>query len=130
MRNTEMKILIFLLILTISIIISSFSYQEIEGNPHGPLKIECSECHTTEGWRVLVDSLKFNHQNTGFPLSGEHTRVDCRACHENLIFSHIGVACVDCHMDVHGAELGSECETCHSPATWENRQEIFVGDNC
>jgi len=120
-----MKIIIFLLILTMSIIISSFSYQETQGNPHGPIGIECSACHTAKGWRVLSDSLNFDHQHTGFPLSGGHLRTACRACHVNLVFSHIGVACVDCHMDVHGAELGSECETCHSPATWENRQEIF-----
>jgi hypothetical protein len=113
------------LILLISTLFSLFAKQDTQGNPHGNLKMECSVCHTTKGWRVLADSLKFNHQNTGFPLSGGHSRVNCRDCHSNLVFSHIGVACTDCHMDVHGGELGSECKSCHSPKTWENRQEIF-----
>jgi hypothetical protein len=124
-RNNNMKLLSIILILLFWAMFSLFANQDSQGNPHGPIKIECSVCHTTEGWRVLADSMKFNHQNTGFLLSGEHTRAGCRACHINLIFSHIGVACIDCHFDVHGGELGFECENCHSPKTWENRQEIF-----
>jgi len=120
-----MRLLSLVLILFVSALLSLFANQDSPGNPHGPIGIECSVCHTTEGWRVLVDSLKFNHQNTGFPLSGEHTRVECRTCHINLVFSHIGVLCIDCHTDVHGGELGFECDNCHSPKTWENRQEIF-----
>jgi hypothetical protein len=104
---------------------SLLAEQESSGHPHGKMNLECSVCHTTQAWKVLADSLNFDHQNTGFPLSGRHTRVACRDCHQILIFSHIGVACVDCHMDVHGGELGSECEACHSTKTWENRQEIF-----
>jgi nitrate/TMAO reductase-like tetraheme cytochrome c subunit len=120
-----MKLSGIVLILFFTVYYSLLAKQESGGSPHGNIKMECSECHTTQAWKILADSLDFNHQNTGFPLSGEHTRVGCRECHQILIFSHIGVACVDCHMDVHGGELGSECENCHSPKTWENRQEIF-----
>lgn len=120
-----MKLIVSAIILIISAVFSSFLNQDTPGNPHGSLDIECSVCHTTEDWSVLADSMKFNHQNTGFPLTGGHIWTDCRSCHVNLVFSHIGVACIDCHFDVHGGELGFECGNCHSPNTWENRQEIF-----
>lgn len=120
-----MKSLIIISILFIVIVYSLFAEQGDSATPHGGIKIECSECHSTKDWTVVTDSVKFNHQKTGFPLSGGHSQATCRGCHINLIFSHIGVACIDCHLDVHGGELGAECQTCHSPKSWENRQEIF-----
>jgi len=120
-----MKSLSLVLILFLAVFYSLNAMQDTGINPHGDIKMECSVCHTTQSWRVLTDSMSFDHTHTGFPLSGGHIQVACRDCHQILIFSHISVACVDCHLDVHGGELGFQCETCHSPNTWENRQEIF-----
>ncbi len=93
--------------------------------PHGNLKIECSQCHTTEGWHVNQSEVKFSHESTGFPLTGGHKAAACLDCHQDLDFSHIGIACADCHLDVHQGQLGKQCENCHSPLDWENRADVF-----
>src|SRR5262249_47241665 len=34
-------------------------------SPHGEkLKLECQQCHTTQGWRPLRDRLEFKHSRT------------------------------------------------------------------
>jgi hypothetical protein len=120
-----MKI-VFLTAMVFSSVILSISFkQEFGGNPHGNIGFDCSLCHTTKGWKVLPDSMQFNHDKTGYPLIGGHKETGCRACHLNLVFYHIGTSCIDCHVDVHKGELGLNCELCHSQRTWENRQEIF-----
>ncbi len=42
------------------------------GSPHGDLAIECSDCHTVEGWKPLREPLRFDHGSTRFPLAGAH----------------------------------------------------------
>ncbi|MBT8256055.1 MAG: cytochrome c family protein, partial [Bacteroidia bacterium] len=39
---------------------------------------ECSRCHVTNSWFPE----KFDHNDTRFPLTGQHRNVDCKACHE------------------------------------------------
>ena len=70
-----MKLLSIVLILFFCVYYSLLAKQDSGVNPHGNMKIECSVCHTTQAWKVLADSMDFDHKNTGFPLSGEHTRV-------------------------------------------------------
>jgi len=65
-------------------------------NPHGDnLKMDCKACHTSDGWEIALerwnfednpkierskmtglplglDTAKFNHYNTMFPLNGQH----------------------------------------------------------
>ncbi|MFK5878514.1 MAG: hypothetical protein QM478_03345 [Flavobacteriaceae bacterium] len=62
---------------------------------------DCNRCHITSSW--LPE--KFNHNETDFPLLGEHTKVDCRACHTSSIVNDEVVIlyklnkfeCIDCH---------------------------------
>ncbi|MCB1036032.1 MAG: hypothetical protein KDD47_19580, partial [Acidobacteria bacterium] len=39
-------------------------------SPHGEIRFECSECHTTAGWAPLLEPLPFRHEETGFSLLG------------------------------------------------------------
>ena len=95
-------------------------------NPHGPIAVECSNCHTAEGWTTLRRPLLFDHtQHTGFPLRFAHKGVNCSGCHRDLRFSHVGSACADCHEDPHRAELGFDCERCHDTTGWQNRARIL-----
>ena len=96
-----------------------------QDNPHGELAIDCGECHSTEGWSPLRESLDFDHADMGFALDRAHAAVDCLSCHQSLIFSHVPTACVDCHRDPHRGELGFDCEACHSPSSWDNRRSIW-----
>ena len=62
--------------------------------------------------------IKFNHNEAGFKLTGQHASVTCRACHTSLVFSDAGTECKSCHTDVHQNTLGPDCARCHTPTTW------------
>ncbi|MDA3906348.1 MAG: hypothetical protein PF484_09760 [Bacteroidales bacterium] len=90
-------------------------------SPHGEkLKIDCSECHSTGSWQVNVLTITFNHSSTEFLLDGQHSQIDCNACHVSLVFSEEKGknSCTSCHLDVHQQVLGNDCELCHTSDTW------------
>jgi len=94
--------------------------QEAVTNPHGPLPegLDCSTCHTAEGWQKLRQPLPFDHgATTGFALSGAHDQVPCVRCHLDLKFNEPNVApddCASCHADVHEGRMVQECAACHN----------------
>ena len=84
-------------------------------SPHGNgFEIDCSNCHTSENWKVDTQKLDFNHTETGFELIGIHKQTDCKSCHTNLEFSKVKQECFECHTDVHENTLGKDCESCHN----------------
>ncbi|MCB9265409.1 MAG: hypothetical protein H6558_10320 [Lewinellaceae bacterium] len=88
-------------------------------SPHGAgFKANCSDCHSSISWEIDADTLSFNHDATAFPLAGHHTRVDCRQCHETLIFREASSECISCHTDIHRMTVGSDCARCHTPENW------------
>ncbi len=64
------------------------------------------------------DTLRFHHNKTNFPLTGGHIAVDCRNCHETLVFSEASSDCISCHTDVHQQTVGTDCARCHTPNNW------------
>ncbi|HLV88017.1 MAG TPA: hypothetical protein VKV39_13620 [Candidatus Sulfotelmatobacter sp.] len=87
----------------------------------------CDQCHSTSSWT----SATFNHNNTGFPLTGAHTVPPraCTDCHVNNNYNLTSAACVTCHLaDYNGttnpnhvtANFPQTCDTCHSTSTWAN----------
>jgi len=96
-------------------------------NPHGAaLKIDCRECHTSEGWEIDAalwkntspDKPRFDHNKTNFELTGHHKNVDCKLCHETLIFSETSSDCISCHLDLHQQTVGTDCKRCHDADNW------------
>ena len=108
-------------------------------SPHGAnFKVNCSDCHMTAGWDIPMefwqkpdityskttgrkwtqDTLRFNHNKTGFALSGQHAQVDCRGCHASLVFSEAKTECQSCHTDIHQRTVGADCARCHSTDNW------------
>lgn len=89
-------------------------------NPHGPLKpgVDCSDCHTSAGWKPLRPDPKFDHTSaTRFALTGAHATVTCASCHLDLRFDEPKVEpgqCASCHVDVHRGNLGQDCARCHN----------------
>lgn len=102
-------------------------------NPHGEsFKIDCAACHSPEGWEIAKSAWEngnlvnpyvpeeeaFSHDQTDFPLTGQHGDVDCLSCHESLAFTEASTDCISCHTDLHQMTVGSDCARCHSTENW------------
>lgn len=84
----------------------------IQTSPHKNLKLACTVCHgqDSESWQTI----QFDHQQTGYELSGAHGRTDCLNCHNVTNFSATNRQCVGCHTDVHQNRLTTDCARCHT----------------
>jgi hypothetical protein len=89
----------------------------------------CADCHGQQAWRPAAD---FDHDPTGFPLTGRHLGIACAGCHGAeagiggdrgqtvpVRFTGLQASCVGCHSDPHRGRLGRECATCHTTAGWD-----------
>ena len=117
-------------------------------NPHGMgLKIDCASCHSPERWSIGADywktvdpgnpqtsnttspdEVRFHHGKTTFELTGQHAAVDCRSCHETLVFSKAASDCISCHIDMHQQTVGMDCARCHNTSHWlvDNITQLHV----
>jgi hypothetical protein len=89
----------------------------------GGYPTDCLACHTTNGW----DGASFNHDTSGFPLTGQHRTVTCLECHASG-YSGTPTDCIACHQDDYdattnpahsGAGFPTDCVTCHTTNGWE-----------
>jgi len=90
-------------------------------DPHrGSLGRDCASCHDARGWVRTA----FDHDETEFPLIGEHQKAACAACHTDKQYTGTPTDCASCHKvdDAHAGRLGATCETCHSPQAWDKVQ--------
>lgn len=97
---------------------------------HGLMKEqkECKECHTEHKGRdakiAKVNTVKFDHDATGFILKGGHLKekVLCKDCHlAQKKFRDAPTTCFGCHerADKHKGTLGKECANCHEEKDWK-----------
>lgn len=91
---------------------------------------ECIECHSDHHGvnfdMVRFDEKQFDHQLTGYPLTGAHKTTDCRQCHrpdfvedpklKKRTETYLGLqkACIGCHDDYHQSTLSNQCANCHT----------------
>jgi nitrate/TMAO reductase-like tetraheme cytochrome c subunit len=92
---------------------------------------DCFSCHSDHHGRnfeiVRFDTEKFNHDLTGYKLTGAHTKPDCRACHRDERIesaelrkkeeTYLGLKtdCISCHKDAHNNTLSTnDCAKCHN----------------
>lgn len=108
---------------------------------HGQMgKRLCVDCHKDHKGRdhisVKFDEKNFDHNRTGFELSGSHSNVDCKKCHtkkrtDKPIFKSgtrywgTSPSCKECHADddIHkfeGKFANKECSTCHITTEWKD----------
>src|SRR6516225_920885 len=73
----------------------------------------------------------FNHFLTGFPLTGEHSTVDCAACHVSGRFSGTPRQCANCHNSASAVgksqthpQTTNFCEGCHLTTSWRDLRYI------
>ena len=95
----------------------------------------CEMCHNAVAW----NQTSFNHNNTGFQLTGAHISVDCSNCHQSG-YTNTPTECSACHTqnfndaknpDHAGLSLSNQCQTCHTtnpgwkPATFPIHDDFF-----
>jgi len=98
---------------------------DLQSGLHGVLSgvDSCRTCHTDHKGRdfdMLQDALqKFDHNQTDFPLTGEHIALDCQDCHTINEFQ-ISSTCSDCHAEpeIHAGMFSQDCSECHTTQTW------------
>lgn len=108
----------FLLAAVSLIFLNAGAQTQVGGSirPHKVLTKPCETCHQADTWH----NIHFDHKTTSFPLTGLHSKVDCKQCHNLADFSIVEKTCSGCHEDIHRRQLGDQCETCHTPDQWQN----------
>ncbi len=82
---------------------------------------DCLACH--DG--VDTYGAAFDHNQTDFPLEGDHALEDCTGCHQDMHtladLQATEQACYACHQqdDVHQNQFGQNCAVCHTPTDWD-----------
>jgi hypothetical protein len=87
----------------------------------------CAQCHSTTSWNEAhLAGGSFNHDRTGFKLTGKHHMLNCKQCHPNNVFKGLAQTCVSCHAEPssHQGKFGAACAQCHTTATWKGA--VFV----
>jgi hypothetical protein len=91
----------------------------------------CSTCHNTTSWLTA----NFNHNLTGWPLTGAHATTACTACHvnNNYNLTSANTDCYSCHQkdwtstQATGGNVPNHvaagfptalCSTCHDTVNW------------
>lgn len=101
----------------------------------GEFDHDCTICHSDEAWSPA----DFDHDQTDFPLTGRHVRVDCAECHVDGNFNNLLSECFACHEDDYnnaeyrgsthrGAGFPIDCEQCHTTNSWDNAQFDHDGE--
>ncbi len=91
---------------------------------------DCIKCHSEHHGRnfeiIRFDIHRFDHDLTGYPLTGAHRDLDCTQCHntENITDpqirqmknTYLGLStdCISCHADYHRNTLPLNCAGCHT----------------
>ncbi len=89
----------------------------------GGFPTTCQSCHSTGVWTTAT----FNHDLTGFPLTGAHRAAHCQQCHTTGDFKSASPACYSCHAGTYATASPthtaasfppSACGSCHTTTSW------------
>lgn len=106
---------------------------------------DCFTCHSEHHGRefemIRFDEDAFDHNLTGYELTGAHKKIDCRECHQpdfieradirenENTFLGLDDACLSCHEDYHQETLGADCTACHTTTTFEEAEYFDHNDS-
>ncbi|MEM4260731.1 MAG: cytochrome C [Candidatus Woesearchaeota archaeon] len=89
---------------------------------------KCHSEHNGKNFRIVnLDKKNFNHDKTGFSLTGKHKSIECNDCHKEkftknrkINSSYIGLdkRCTSCHEDIHQKSAGENCLNCHNTSSF------------
>ena len=101
----------------------------------------CLRCHTMDSW--IIADMKQKHQQTRFPLVGNHALADCEACHARASahqYAGTPLTCISCHRTEFQATTSPnhiaqgfpiDCSQCHAvdalgwPAKFDHNLTTF-----
>lgn len=92
-------------------------HEDVHHNKFGQT---CTRCHSEQSWGQIKGMANFDHNKTGFPLQGLHSKVACQQCHKNNYAAPLAHnRCSDCHTDYHKGDFtrtntDSDCKDCHT----------------
>ena len=92
-------------------------HKDIHNNQFGQ---NCVQCHTEESFKTVRNLGTFDHHRTGFALTGKHSSLSCKSCHQTSLIAPIAHdKCMDCHSDYHKGQFSqanskTDCSQCHS----------------
>ena len=98
----------------------------------GGFSTACQACHTPSTW----SRARFDHQRTGFPLTGAHRSAACESCHAAGRFGGTPKDCIACHQsEYNGAQpphaasgfAASACASCHNTTAWSGASFNHAG---
>ncbi|MEW6510542.1 MAG: hypothetical protein AB1428_06225 [Bacteroidota bacterium] len=101
---------------------------------HSGFSTECATCHTMTAWHPA----SFDHNKTGFALTGAHQAANCQQCHVNNVYKGTSTQCFGCHQaDFTKAKspshsgFSTDCQTCHTmvgwrPASFDHSKTMFA----
>ncbi len=94
-----------------------YSCHKQDDEHNGRFGTQCEACHNATSW----EDVTFDHDRSGFPLTGAHINVRCENCHVNNQFAGTPTDCVACHAEPnwHAGALGTDCAACHSTSAWQ-----------
>ncbi|MCB0327195.1 MAG: hypothetical protein KDD52_06220 [Bdellovibrionales bacterium] len=85
-------------------------------DPHmNSLSDRCIDCHRQTSWLPST----FQHNQTGFELSGAHRFLECSDCHYSRVFGGLPQECYFCHFKDFNPSLpahaggSTTCDSCH-----------------
>jgi len=113
-------------------IVPAYGQEPASSSPHGRLPggLDCSACHTSQGWRPLKSPTDFDHDvATPFVLTGRHAELVCTRCHLKLRFDESelsGADCTVCHVDVHQGRMRGTCIACHNATAFNQVPRLSV----
>ncbi|HSB22777.1 MAG TPA: hypothetical protein VLE94_06655 [Burkholderiaceae bacterium] len=92
---------------------------------------------------VAFAQTEFDHQSTGFPLTGAHSDVRCETCHVKAIFKGTPRRCDQCHVQnnlrnattipSNHVQTTLNCDVCHTTATFSGARfdhALVAGQTC
>ncbi len=113
---------------------------------HADKPDKCGECHSDHNGKnfELVywpkDINKFNHDETGYILTGKHQKLKCNKCHTSekikepsiinwanehsqfpildRTFLGLEETCQSCHKNIHRDQVSNDCASCHNTSDW------------
>ncbi len=92
-------------------------YNGVNDPPHQLLNFshDCLECHNQNNWEPA------NFDHNFYPLSGDHTELNCNECHSQPAYQQ---QCISCHLEdfleEHDPGDPEDCWSCHTTFNWDD----------